>query len=72
MSIAGKPLRQSVTLSAGVARRVLYPLELWRVSGPEAPEGPWYKDFGTFKICGDGEYPKTFLLRGQPARGQKL
>jgi hypothetical protein len=28
---------------------------------PEAPEGAWYKDFGSFKIGGEGEYPKTFL-----------
>jgi len=35
-------------------------------------EGPWYKDFGSFKICGEGQYPKTFLLSGQPAKGEKL
>lgn len=50
----------------------LYQLKLWRESEPEAPGGPWFKDFGTFKICGEGRYPKTFLLRGQAARGQKL
>jgi len=50
----------------------LYQLKLWRESEPEAPEGKWYKDFGSFKICGEGKYPKTFLLRGQPAKGQKL
>ncbi len=50
----------------------LYQLKLWRESEPEAPEGAWYKDFGSFRISGEGEYPKTFLLRGQPARGQKL
>lgn len=50
----------------------LYALKLWRESGPEAPDGDWYKDFGSFKICGRGQYPKTFLLRGQPAKGQKL
>lgn len=50
----------------------LYALKLWRESEPEAPEGDWYKDFGSFKICGRGQYPKTFLLRGQPAKGQKL
>jgi len=50
----------------------LYQLKLWRESEPDAPEGPWYKDFGSFKICGEGKYPKTFLLRGQVARGQKL
>ena len=50
----------------------LYQLKLWRESGPEAPEGAWYKDFGSFKICGEGRLPKTFLLRGQPARGTRL
>lgn len=50
----------------------LYQLKLWRESEPDAPDGPWFKDFGTFKICGDGKYPKTFLLAGQAARGQKL
>jgi hypothetical protein len=34
--------------------------------------GLWYKDFGTFKVCGEGKYLKTFLLRGQPTKGQKL
>ena len=50
----------------------LYRLKLWRESAPDAPEGPWYKDFGSFKICGEGQFPKTFLLRGQPAKGKKL
>ena len=46
----------------------LYKLKLWRETGPDAPDGPWYKDFGSFKICGEGEFPKTFLLKGQPAK----
>jgi len=50
----------------------LYQLKLWRESDPEAPDGPWFKDFGSFKICGEGQYPKTFLLRGQAPRGQEL
>src|SRR5438876_11225178 len=37
-------------------------LRLWIESQPEVPEGDWYKDFGSFKICGHGSYPKTFLL----------
>jgi hypothetical protein len=28
--------------------------------------------FGSFKICGSGPYPKTFLFRGQVARGEAL
>jgi hypothetical protein len=50
----------------------LYKLKLWRESEPEAPDGNWYKDFGTFKICGEGKYPKTFLLKGQTAAGEEL
>jgi len=55
-----------------VAIEDLYRLKLWRETHPDAPEGPWYKDFGSFKLCGEGKYPKTFLLRGQPARGTSL
>lgn len=50
----------------------IYRLKLWRESAPEAPEGPWFKDFGSFKLCGEGKYPKTFLLQGQPAKGQEI
>ena len=50
----------------------LYLLKAWRESEPEAPDGPWYKDFGSFKTCGEGQYPKTFLLQGQAAKGEKL
>ena len=50
----------------------LYRLKLWRESEPDAPEGLWFKDFGSFKICGEGRYPKTFLLRGQPAKGKEI
>jgi hypothetical protein len=47
-------------------------LRVWIESKPEVPEGEWYKDFGSFKICGHGSYPKTFLLRGQAAKGEVL
>ena len=50
----------------------LYKLKLWRESEPEAPDGECYKDFGTFKICGVGQLPKTFILEGQPAKGEKI
>ena len=50
----------------------LYALKLWRESEPEAPRGLWYKDFGSFKICGEGKLPKTFLLGGQSAKGKRL
>jgi hypothetical protein len=47
-------------------------LRRWIESNPEVPEGDWYKDFGTFKICGTGSFPKTFLLRGQIGKGDAL
>jgi hypothetical protein len=47
-------------------------LRLWLESRPDVPEEPWYKDFGSFKLCGEGRYPKTFLLAGQTATGKKL
>ena len=50
----------------------LFLLKIWRESEPDAPDGPWFKEFGSFKICGEGKYPKTSLLRGQAAKGQRL
>ena len=47
-------------------------LRLWMESKPGVPEGLWYKDFSSFKLCGEGRFPKTFLLAGQAAKGQKL
>jgi hypothetical protein len=47
-------------------------LRLWIETKPNVPEGPWYKDFGSFKLCGEGALPKTFLLAGQAAKGRKL
>jgi len=35
-------------------------------------DNSWCKDFGSFKICGSGSYPKTFLLRGQVGKGAAL
>jgi hypothetical protein len=52
--------------------RDLNQLRLWMEAKPEVPEGSWYKDFGSFKLCGEGKLPKTFLLAGQPAVGRKL
>jgi hypothetical protein len=50
----------------------LYQLKLWRESEPEAPDGLRYKDFGSFKICGEGKFPKTFLLKSQAPKGKPL
>ncbi len=47
-------------------------LRIWIESRPVVPEGPWYRDFGSFKLCGEGKYPKTFLRADQAANGEKL
>jgi hypothetical protein len=47
-------------------------LRVWLETRPNVPEGLWFKDFGSFKLCGEGKYPKTFLLAGQAATGEKL
>ena len=70
-----KALREHLLLrlkERQVTEQDLLKLMEWRQSEPEAPEGPWYKDFGSFTICGKGKYPKTFLLKGQPVNGEPL
>jgi hypothetical protein len=47
-------------------------LRVWMETRPTVPEGRWFKDFGSFKLCGEGKYPKTFLLAGQAATGERL
>jgi hypothetical protein len=47
-------------------------LRIWLETRPTVPTGLWYKDFGSFKLCGEGKYPKTFLLAGQAATGENL
>ena len=55
-----------------VSLQDLNQLRLWMETKPNVPEGPWYKDFGSFKLCGEGKFPKTFLLAGQAATGRRL
>ena len=47
-------------------------LRVWLEARPHVPEGRWFKDFGSFKLCGEGKYPKTLLLAGQTATGEEL
>ena len=55
-----------------ISQTDLFELAEWKNLDPDVPDGEWYKDFGTFKLCGTGRYPSTFLLRGQVARGQSV
>ena len=36
------------------------------------PDGDWYKDFGSFLLCGSGEYPKTVLAKGMKPFGKEI
>lgn len=59
-------------LDRSISLEDLNKLRLWIETQPEVPGGDWFKDFGSFKICGHGPLPKTFLLAGQPAKGKSL
>ena len=50
----------------------LFELAEWKALDPNVPDGDWYKDFGTFKLCGTGRFPGTFPMAGQAARGERL
>ena len=50
----------------------LLQLQEWVNSQPEAPEGDWFKDLGSFKLCGTGELPKTVLLSNMKPYGVRI
>jgi hypothetical protein len=50
----------------------LHRLQNWVKTAPEAPAGEWFKDFGSFVLCGLGELPKTVLSKGMAPFGEKL
>lgn len=47
-------------------------LQEWVRSAPIAPDGDWYKDFGSFKLCGSGEFPRTVLTKEMKAFGEEI
>ena len=52
--------------------RQLELLAQWLDKQSEVPEGTWFKRLSGMTVCGEGELIKTFLLPGQPAKGQRL
>jgi len=44
-------------------------LQAWVRTGPVAPDGDWYRDFGSFILCGTGKFPKTVLEKGMKPFG---
>lgn len=59
----------SISAIAAKERKIseadLFALAQWKIEDPDVPDGDCYKDFGTFKLCGMGKFPNTFLLSGQ-------
>jgi hypothetical protein len=47
-------------------------LAKWLDSGPEVPEGQWYRRFSGMTVCGEGELIKTFLLPAQTPKGLRV
>jgi len=47
-------------------------LARWLDTGPDVPEGKWFKKFPGFTVCGEGEFIKTFLLPGQAPDGREI
>ncbi len=50
----------------------LLELQAWVKTVPLAPDGDWYKDFGSFFLCGTGRFPKTVLERGMKPFGARI
>jgi hypothetical protein len=47
-------------------------LQQWVKTCPFAPPGDWYKDFGSFILCGTGQFPKTVLEKGMKPFGSPI
>jgi hypothetical protein len=56
----------------GITARELRALVAWIDSNPDVPAGAWCKDFGSFKLVGEGSLPKTFLTADQPCYGERI
>jgi hypothetical protein len=56
----------------GITVDDLKKLQFWVASRPDVPDDHWYKDFGSFILCGTAEFPKTFLRPSQTPWGTPL
>lgn len=50
----------------------LLALATWINSSPTVPESEWYRDFGSFKLAGEGCYMKTILEPHMYANGSRV
>jgi hypothetical protein len=56
----------------GITLSDLIKLDAWVKTNPEVPDDYWYKDFGSFVLCGNGQHPSTFLEPNQKPYGKQL
>jgi hypothetical protein len=49
-----------------VSENDLFELAEWKAQNPDVPDGDWYKDFGTFKLCGTGNFQVLSCRPGSP------
>ena len=47
-------------------------LQAWVRTAPAAPDGDWYKHFGSFILCGSGKFPITVLEKGMAPFGDEI
>lgn len=50
----------------------LMALQEWVKTGPVAPAGDWYKDFGSSILCGTDQFPTTVLEKGMKPFGNPV
>ena len=61
------PKIQFADLPRGVWNHLLQRVDERRIS-----VGDWYKDFGSFLLCGSGKFPKTVLEKGMKPFGDEI
>jgi hypothetical protein len=50
----------------------LHHFQNWLNRNPTVPDGPWYKRFAGFTVCGEGPITKTFLTASQTPVGTEV
>jgi hypothetical protein len=49
-----------------ISEQDLFDLPEWKAHDHDVPDGNWYKDFGTFKLCGTGKFRARFYWPDKP------
>jgi hypothetical protein len=56
----------------GITIDDLKKLQFWVASRPDVPDCDWFKDFGSFILCGTSQFPTTFLRPSQRPWGTRI